>query len=375
MPGPAARRRTVSDVRAAPGGRPGPTAGERLPDPLRARLERAFGGADLSDVRVHHGPQADAADALAYTHGSDIHFGRGEYQPDTAYGRALLGHEVAHVVQQRAGRVTGTGVDPDARLESEAHETGLRVARGAVVHLPGAGRTGRDGTPAGAPVQRTPKPLKKFLRRLGVMRPAAPAAPAAPPPPAPLDEFVDAYESARFYHATRNAASVQEHGLLNYRDRQEILGRQVGGMSIGKEYAGDEKKGVFLGGRAFNEENEVTLPPDRVRLYLNRGQTTVHHWDDPDSVPPDELMRDEKFRGGGMIMKNSILPPYTQFGSLNDMLDAAADGDAAAGRRVAAMHEAVSSHYAGDAPALEEMVNLLRQAIVQRRLSDVALRR
>src|SRR5689334_17772711 len=112
-----------------------PLPGRALPDDLRARMERAF-GTDLSDVRVHEGPHASAAGALAYTRGSDIHFGPGEYQPHTAYGRALLGHELTHVVQQRTGRARGGGVDPDAGLEREAHESGLAAARGTPVHLP-----------------------------------------------------------------------------------------------------------------------------------------------------------------------------------------------------------------------------------------------
>ena len=55
-------------------------------------------------MRVHVGPQAERIGAIAFTIGSDIYFAPGRYQPDTVYGRQLLGHELAHVVQQRAGR-------------------------------------------------------------------------------------------------------------------------------------------------------------------------------------------------------------------------------------------------------------------------------
>jgi hypothetical protein len=61
-------------------------------------------GRDFSQVRIHSDPASAAAaqaqGALAYTTGSDIVFGPGQYQPDTAAGRRLLAHELAHVVQQ-----------------------------------------------------------------------------------------------------------------------------------------------------------------------------------------------------------------------------------------------------------------------------------
>src|SRR5437763_1728429 len=50
--------------------------------------------------RVQDRPgRADALQARAYTMGRDIVFGRGQYRPDTAAGRHLLAHELAHVVQ------------------------------------------------------------------------------------------------------------------------------------------------------------------------------------------------------------------------------------------------------------------------------------
>jgi len=64
-------------------------------------------GQDFSAVRVHAGPDAavsaEALAAKAFTIGSDILFGSGEFAPETASGRALLAHELAHVVQQQRG--------------------------------------------------------------------------------------------------------------------------------------------------------------------------------------------------------------------------------------------------------------------------------
>lgn len=72
-------------------------------------MERQF-GRDFSGVRVHDGHQAatsaDDLRAAAYTTGSSIVFARDRYSPQTAPGRRLIAHELAHVVQQRdAGRL------------------------------------------------------------------------------------------------------------------------------------------------------------------------------------------------------------------------------------------------------------------------------
>src|SRR5688500_14578474 len=107
---------------------------DRLPPALRAQMERAF-GADFTDVRVHESsPLADQHGARAIADGNDLHFAAGAFDPDSAAGRELIGHELAHVVQQRSGiplapqayRPGGTA-DP---LEHEADAQGARAARG-----------------------------------------------------------------------------------------------------------------------------------------------------------------------------------------------------------------------------------------------------
>src|SRR5205823_4297912 len=76
-----------------------------LPRGVRARMEAAF-GTDLADVRVHaESPRATHLGALACTQGTQIHVAPGQWAPHTSHGQALLGHELTHVVQQRAGRV------------------------------------------------------------------------------------------------------------------------------------------------------------------------------------------------------------------------------------------------------------------------------
>ncbi len=104
------------------------SGGKPLPDAVRGKMESAL-GADFANVRVHVGPQAERIGAIAFTTGNDIYFAPGRYQPDTMQGKQLLGHELAHVVQQRAGRVrntlgAGIAVVHDAALEAEADRLG-----------------------------------------------------------------------------------------------------------------------------------------------------------------------------------------------------------------------------------------------------------
>jgi hypothetical protein len=70
----------------------------------RSFMEPRFGH-DLGHVRVHADERAAesarAVGALAYTVGSKIVFGRGQYAPATQTGRRLLAHELTHVEQQR----------------------------------------------------------------------------------------------------------------------------------------------------------------------------------------------------------------------------------------------------------------------------------
>lgn len=69
-------------------------------------MERRL-GRDFSTVRVHDDRSAHAyaraLGARAFTVGSDISFARGEFRPDSAPGRGVLAHELAHVAQQQEG--------------------------------------------------------------------------------------------------------------------------------------------------------------------------------------------------------------------------------------------------------------------------------
>src|SRR5262249_7676254 len=113
--------------------------------PLPPAYAADFGfrlGADLSDVRIHDDATAaalaDAVGARAFTLGSHVFFNRGEHQPNTQAGHALLAHEIAHVVQQSPGRWDAardkhpTPISSD-QAEAEAASVGRAVVTGSAI--------------------------------------------------------------------------------------------------------------------------------------------------------------------------------------------------------------------------------------------------
>ena len=81
-------------------------SGSSLPESSRAFFEPRF-GVDLSNVRVHTDSRAaetaKSINAKAFTVGSNIAFGSGEYDPHSSSGKQLLAHELTHTIQQSKG--------------------------------------------------------------------------------------------------------------------------------------------------------------------------------------------------------------------------------------------------------------------------------
>jgi hypothetical protein len=77
--------------------------GSPLSDDVRTFMEPRF-GADFSQVRVHNNGTAAQLNrklqARAFTHGNDIFFNAGQYEPGSDSGKQLLAHELTHVIQQ-----------------------------------------------------------------------------------------------------------------------------------------------------------------------------------------------------------------------------------------------------------------------------------
>ncbi len=139
-------------VREAAASREAPTVASHgpLPTALQHEMEGAF-GVDLSAVRIHEGRRSRDLGALAFTQGTDIHFAPGQYQPETRRGQSLLAHELAHVVQQTQGRLSGGAagvVHGDPRLEEEADDMASRAMDGGSA---GARTSAAWSPPAGLP--------------------------------------------------------------------------------------------------------------------------------------------------------------------------------------------------------------------------------
>lgn len=115
--------------------------GQPLAGEVRSRMEPVF-GMSFSHVRTHTDSAAagisDRVNARAFTVGSHVAFGSGEYRPGTMLGDALIAHELAHTIQQRGaggmeegalemdkmGEGGGMGYD---NLERDADRTAIGV--------------------------------------------------------------------------------------------------------------------------------------------------------------------------------------------------------------------------------------------------------
>ena len=111
--------------------------GQSLPAPMRAKMESSF-GADFGHVRVHRDTEAaelsSSLFARAFTHGSDIYFGRGAYNPSSRSGQHLLAHELTHVVQQTRPDVVAQAPSNDSpvhrTIDEVTSDDRTRVAAG-----------------------------------------------------------------------------------------------------------------------------------------------------------------------------------------------------------------------------------------------------
>jgi hypothetical protein len=128
--------------------------GQSLDAATRAFFEPRFGH-NFSGVRVHvdakAAQSARAVQALAYTVGSDIVFGANQFVPGSRDGRGLLGHELAHTLQQRQASGSPLPDSGERSLEEGAEAAGRELADGRAVSgrlSTGALRVSREPDPA-----------------------------------------------------------------------------------------------------------------------------------------------------------------------------------------------------------------------------------
>ena len=79
--------------------------GNPMASNLQAQMSNSF-GTDFSGVRIHTDHSAVQMNkdikAQAFTHGKDIYFNQGKYQPESSDGKKLIAHELTHTIQQGA---------------------------------------------------------------------------------------------------------------------------------------------------------------------------------------------------------------------------------------------------------------------------------
>jgi hypothetical protein len=108
-----------ADINAARGG------GQSLPSSVRSSVEPQLGH-DFSQVHIHTDARADKLSqqlgARAFTSKNDVFFRDGAYQPGSDSGRGLIAHELTHVVQQGAARVSRQAAETEEATAKSKEE-------------------------------------------------------------------------------------------------------------------------------------------------------------------------------------------------------------------------------------------------------------
>ncbi len=107
--------------------------GQPLPEATNKEMSSKI-GADFSDVRIHTNSTAVQMNrdlgAKAFTHGGDLYFNQGQYNPESSAGKHLLAHELTHVTQQVPNVIQRNGPeeeegDPDCATGHAEGQGGL----------------------------------------------------------------------------------------------------------------------------------------------------------------------------------------------------------------------------------------------------------
>lgn len=102
-----------SDLNSSKGG------GSAMDKNTKQEMESGF-GANFSSVNIHTDSRAvqmsEQLGAQAFTHGNDVYFNKGKYNPNSKEGKHLLAHELTHTIQQ-TGRKTPNNVQKKDMLQ------------------------------------------------------------------------------------------------------------------------------------------------------------------------------------------------------------------------------------------------------------------
>jgi len=221
--------------------------GQALPDKTRTGMEARLGQPVTDDVRVHTGAAAERSaqglGARAYTVGSEVVFGAGEFAPGTERGDELLAHELAHVVQQDAagqsanpGRLNPSGhaSEQQAQTASQGKPTLLNAAPAGIARAEG------DNEPTAVVDEAPPAPTAD----------AVPPAAAGSPPVPTTEVDVTAEDLARdaAIDDSIEVADTRARTMLNtdYNDIQDAARDFEGSTADGIDSLDAEPSG-YLG--------------------------------------------------------------------------------------------------------------------------------
>lgn len=208
--------------------------GQPLPDETKAFMEPRF-GADFSSVRIHEAPkEASDIGAQAFTHGQDIYFNAGKYNPGSSSGKELLAHELTHTIQQTGGK-----------LQQKANKIHLKPNRPVTVDLQARRQPQPDSSTSNedsSPVTFAPQTDEQTQQQL------APAQPAQPVENQTADSVSspDKSEGAQPEEAQEN--------------RQEEVQETAAETSAPPEVSDAQSKGGGGAGKAASEPQAPTSP-------------------------------------------------------------------------------------------------------------------
>ena len=145
--------------------------GSSLPNDTRNSIESAMGAA-FSNVRIHTDSNAvqmsQNLNAQAFTHGSDVYFNSGKYNPSSTEGSRLLAHELTHTVQQGSATIkeqpiqrksdTPIIIQKTSSCEAEEEESGSEAEAAEAETAPDLGNCRITDDPAEQPPEGTEEP-------------------------------------------------------------------------------------------------------------------------------------------------------------------------------------------------------------------------
>lgn len=239
--------------------------GQPLESGTQAEMEGAF-EQDFSDVHIHTGNEADRLShelgAEAFTTGKDVFFKGDAYQPTSEAGKKLLGHELAHVVQQsEMSSALPTGVtEPSEAPEMEADRVGREVIQGEDFSI-------------------TEQPREVLARQAAGDAPAPAAVDEAKPAPAPpTGEAEKTYKISLWGKEYTNLTKTQALSVL--RDVYHTIHNWTEAEREGHQYLKTIRDDQWIVGWFADRIGGVEMPPlwmwNEPLIFLDAALSTLN---------------------------------------------------------------------------------------------------